>query len=68
MPKHSKLIILIPSCAYTGIHVSTEFSTLPGLSAMLFTKQEKGQENQASQQKSLSSLKKNHCPPRGWLF
>lgn len=32
--------------------------TLPGLSEMLFTKQEKGQENQASQQKSLSSPKK----------
>lgn len=54
-------------CTY-GHTLSTEFTTLPGLSEMLFTKQEKGQENQASQQKNLSSLKKSHCPRREWVF
>lgn len=45
-------------CPYRHTYVSTAFTTLPGLSEMLFTKQEKGQENQANQQKSLSSPKK----------
>lgn len=45
-------------CTSRHTHVSMAFTILPGLSEMLFTKQEKGQENQASQQKSLSSPKK----------
>lgn len=45
-------------CTYRHTYASTAFTTLPGLSEMLFTKQEKGQENQANQQKSLSSPKK----------
>lgn len=52
------MIILIPSYAQTDTHISTAFTALPSFSERLFTKQEKGQENQASQQKSLSSPKK----------
>lgn len=50
---------MIPSYAHTGTCMFLRLSKLClALSEMLFTKQEKGQENQASQQKSLSSPKK----------
>lgn len=59
------MIILIPSYAHTGTCMFLQLSQLClALSEMLFTKQEKGQENQASQQKSLSSPKKEPLSSR----